>query len=227
MLSTTSIAIILFLLLDLLIIYWIYNLRVSISNLQASESIICPCYFVDQYTDPTTGELMPGSPCYVSVPGSGNLMVAYRYNSDGTLECQNYRISDNVIITGVTYETPSTLSSGTSTTTTSSIPVTSSNPVSSTPVTSSNPVTSNPTNSNTPVNSSNPISSSNPVSSTPVNNSNPVTSNPTTTINQSAPIGTTTFFSSTFTGVGGQPVANTTYQPGTLTLDYYPPIFAG
>uniref|UniRef100_A0A6C0BD59 Uncharacterized protein n=1 Tax=viral metagenome TaxID=1070528 RepID=A0A6C0BD59_9ZZZZ len=80
-------------------------MRNSIKNYQSSESPICPVYFCDQYTDPTTGYLEPGSLCYTNTSGSNNVMTAYRYtNSDqSTYECQKYLIENNLVINGQTY----------------------------------------------------------------------------------------------------------------------------
>lgn len=84
---------------DILLIFWIVKVKSFIKSVQSNESVMAPVYYCDFYEDPETGNLEPGSLCYVSSPGDGNKMVAYRYDSDGNVQCQNTRISDNIIVT--------------------------------------------------------------------------------------------------------------------------------
>lgn len=97
MISTALICAILFIFLDVVILLWILQIVNYINNFQSQESTLCPVYFCDQYTDPSTGELEPGSLCYVNTPGADNLMVAYRYTNSSTYECQKYSVNDNII----------------------------------------------------------------------------------------------------------------------------------
>lgn len=86
-------------------------LNKNINNYEQEESPICPVYFCDQYIDPTTGDLEPGSLCYINTPGVNNLMTGYRYtNSDNSeYECQQYKINNNVIIENQNYQLQSNL----------------------------------------------------------------------------------------------------------------------
>ena len=105
MVSTVLFCIILFLIFDVILFYWIFKMRNTINNYQLSESAICPLYFCDQYSDPSTGILQPGSLCYTNTTGPNNSMVAYRYNNSNqtSYQCQNSLIQDNVILTDQTY----------------------------------------------------------------------------------------------------------------------------
>ena len=105
MISTALFCIIVFLVLDLFLLLWIIKLRRGITSFQSQESAICPLYFCDLYTDPTTGSLQPGSLCYNGSTGPDDMMVAYRYvNSDQTsYSCQNSLIANNIILTDQTY----------------------------------------------------------------------------------------------------------------------------
>ena len=95
MISVSIITIVLFIILDFFVFYWIYKTRDSINKIKATESTLCPVYFCDFYENPITSELEPGSYCYSKIPGKGDRMVAYRYN-DGEYECQELMISDNI-----------------------------------------------------------------------------------------------------------------------------------
>lgn len=103
--STVFLVIIMIVILDLVILYWIFSTNKKFIAYQSSESPICPLYFCDQIINPTTEQLQPGSYCYVNTPGQDNLMVAYRYedSSKTSYQCQKYNISDNVILTDETY----------------------------------------------------------------------------------------------------------------------------
>ena len=107
--SVTWIAVILFMILDLLLLLWIGKVKTNISNIQSNESTTCPLYYCDFYTDPSSGNQMPGSLCYINETGSGNNMVAYRYTENGSYECQKTRVSDNIILTDQLWQTPQTL----------------------------------------------------------------------------------------------------------------------
>lgn len=109
--SVAWIAVVLFILLDIFLIYWIGKVKANITNIQSNESTMAPLYFCDFYTDPTTGNQEPGSLCYIEEPGGGNQMVAYRYTDDNNFECQKTRVSNNIILTDQTWLTPQTLAS--------------------------------------------------------------------------------------------------------------------
>lgn len=84
---------------DFLILYWIFKTRNDIEDFQSKESPICPVYFCDEYVDPDTDEIKPGSLCYTSSQEFENLMTAYRYtdSSKQTFNCQKYLIDRNII----------------------------------------------------------------------------------------------------------------------------------
>lgn len=111
MISTALFCIIMLAIIDLLIIYWIVTINNKITTYQSSESPICPVYFCDEFTNPSTGELNPGSYCYVTTTGQNNVMVAYRYtdSSNNDYQCQKYPISDNIILTDQKYLPQSSL----------------------------------------------------------------------------------------------------------------------
>lgn len=100
MISPVTFLIIMLLIIDLLIIYWIITVNNKIKTFQSSESPICPVYFCDEIINPSTGELQPGSFCYSTTSGQDNVMVAYRYKDSSNTEymCQKYPISDNIIL---------------------------------------------------------------------------------------------------------------------------------
>lgn len=106
--SIAWIAVILFMILDLLLLYWIGTVKTNITNIQSNESVISPLYFCDFYTDPTTNQQEPGSLCYVNDSDSINQMVAYRYTDSG-YECQKTRISNNIVMSGYDWLTPQEL----------------------------------------------------------------------------------------------------------------------
>lgn len=105
MISTALILIILLFIFDIVVIYWIIQLKNDYTNFQSSESPICPIYYCDQIINLTNSQPEPGSYCYISTPGSNNPMVAYRYtdSSNSSYDCQKYPISDNVILTDQAY----------------------------------------------------------------------------------------------------------------------------
>lgn len=103
MLSTIVICIILFILVDLVILYWINTTLTKINKFQSHESSICPIYYCDQYANPSTGNLEPGSLCYSDTSSSNNIMTAYRYTNGNNYECQKYLVSDNVVIPSENY----------------------------------------------------------------------------------------------------------------------------
>lgn len=88
---------------DILLIIWIVKVKSYIKSIQSNESVIAPVYYCDFYQDPTSGELEPGSPCYVTENGSQNKMVAYRYDSNGNIQCQNTRVSNNIVLDDFSY----------------------------------------------------------------------------------------------------------------------------
>lgn len=109
--SVAWVAVILFIILDLFILYWIGKVKTNITNIQSNESTIAPVYFCDFYIDPETGNQEPGSLCYTNEIGNGNQMVAYRYTDGQNYECQKIRISNNIILTDQVWLSPQTLSS--------------------------------------------------------------------------------------------------------------------
>lgn len=103
MLSTVWFCIIMLIFVDLFFISWIYTLNKSIKKIQSKESPLCPLYFCDFYTDPSTGSLQPGSYCYNNlnsdITKNTGQMLAYRYtNSDKTTySCQNTLLESNIV----------------------------------------------------------------------------------------------------------------------------------
>lgn len=75
----------------------------TIDNKHNSESSNCPVYFCDQFYNPTNGNIETGSYCYSNTPSKENKMVAYRYDTNGNIECQKYNLGDNVIVQGKVY----------------------------------------------------------------------------------------------------------------------------
>lgn len=116
MISTATFCIIALVILDFIILYWIMTVNNKYKAYQSAESPICPVYYCDEIIDPSSGDNIPGSYCYTNTPGSSNVMTAFRYtdSSNTNYDCQSYNISDNIILTDETYQSP-TILNGTST----------------------------------------------------------------------------------------------------------------
>lgn len=98
--STLIFTIVLFVILDLLIIYYIILMNGNISTYNTSESSGCPTYYCDNIKNPSTNEMEAGSYCYCNKNNHENKMVAYRYADCSKREyyCQNYNLNNNIII---------------------------------------------------------------------------------------------------------------------------------
>lgn len=97
--STLIFTIILFLILDLLIIYYIIITNQNINTYTQTESTGCPTYYCDIIKNPSTDEVESGSYCYSNKKSENNYMVAYRYTDKSKREyyCQNFNLNSNVV----------------------------------------------------------------------------------------------------------------------------------
>ncbi len=78
-------------------IAWFVSALNSLEECRNTESLLCPVFYCGNVTK--TGE--PGTKCLDEFGNS--LKVAYRNDSDGTLQCQSYTVNSNLGVEGIDY----------------------------------------------------------------------------------------------------------------------------